>query len=142
MNLRIALLALAVALPGQSWAYDDKDVIEYREHLMKALDAQTAAVGMIVSTQIPEDNLVQHLNQIALLAKTALQSFEPKVAGGESKPEVWTQWADFSAKMNDFAARTAKLAEDAKTGGVQTVTAELAEALTCKGCHDVYRNKK
>jgi len=142
MTFKIALIAVLAALPLPAMAFEDKDVIDYRQHIMKSLDEQVAAIGMIVSYQIPEDQMQQHLDQIALMAKISLSSFQAKVPGGESKPEVWSQWTDFSTKMNEFATRTAKLAEDAKTGGVQTVTAQLADALTCKTCHDIYRSKK
>lgn len=134
-------VAMVMALPMAARA-DDKDVVDYREHIMKTLDAQTAAIGMIVSTQIGEDNLVAHAEAIALTAKQALKSFEAKVPGGESKPEVWSNWPDFEKRMNDFVEKTAKLAASAKTGGVPVVMEEMVDALSCKGCHDVYRNKK
>ena len=134
-------IAMVVALPIVARA-DDKDVIDYREHIMKTLDAQTAAIGMIVSTQIGEDNLVQHAEAIALTAKQALKSFEAKVPGGESKPEIWANWPDFEKRMKDFVEKTDKLAVSAKTGGVPVVMEQMVDALTCKGCHDVYRNKK
>lgn len=121
---------------------DDKDVIDYRQNIMKALDSQTAAIGMIVSTQIPEDNLVQHAEAIAMIAKQVKKSFEAKVPGGEAKPEVWAQWADFSKKVDEFVAGTEQMAKNAKTGGIPVVTEQMVTALTCKGCHDVYRSKK
>jgi cytochrome c556 len=97
---------------------------------------------MIVSTQVEPDNLVAHVQAIALTAQTALKSFEPKIQGGESKPEVWAMWPDFEKKMKDFAAGTAKLVEVAKTGGPNAVNEAMVDALTCKGCHDIYRTKK
>ncbi len=135
----VALVVTAFALPALA---DDKDVIDYRQDVMKALDGQTAALGMIVSTQVPDDNLLQHAEAIALIAKTALKSFEAKVPGGEAKPEVWANWADFEKRMKDFVARTDKMAKDAKTGGVNVVMEQMVDALSCKGCHDVYRLKK
>src|SRR5580698_5327922 len=91
---------------GMGAQADDKDVIDYREHIMKTLQEQTAEIGMIVSTQIPADNLTAHCEAIALTAKTALKSFEPKVLGGEAKPEVWAKYADFSARMNKFVEKS------------------------------------
>ena len=129
------------ALPMAARA-DDKDVIDYRQHIMKTLDEQTASLGMTVSTQIPPDNFVAHVEAIALIAKTALKSFEPKIAGGEAKPEVWAQWDDFSKRMNEFVVKSDALAKTAKTGGMPVVMEQMVDALTCKGCHDVYRNKK
>ena len=134
-------VAMVTALPIIARA-DDKDVIDYREHIMKTLDEQTAAIGQIVSGAIPDAQIVAHVEAIALAAKQAQKSFEAKVVGGEAKPEVWSNAADFNAKMTDFVVRTEKLAKDAKTGGATVVMEEMVDALTCKGCHDVYRNKK
>jgi len=139
--IKFAVAAALVVLPAIAHA-DDKDVIDYRANLMKALDAHTAALGMMVSTQIEATDLIAHTDAIALNAKAALKAFEPKVLGGESKPEVWAQWADFSKRMNEFAQKTEELAKSAKTGGVPVVMEQMVDALTCKGCHDTYRNKK
>lgn len=137
----VAMAVVVSALPFVAKA-DDKDVIDYRQHIMKTLDEQVASIGMIVSTQIEGDNLVAHVQAIALTAQTALKSFELKVQGGESKPEVWAQWPDFEKKMKDFAIGTAKLVDVAKAGGANAVNEAMVDALTCKGCHDTYRNKK
>ena len=141
-NFAAAVVLAALAPITQAYAYDDKDVIDYRQHVMKALDEQTAAFGMVVSTLVENDNAISHLETIALTAKTALKSFEPKVAGGESKPEVWAQWKDFSDRMNAFAVATEKLVQTARTQGQAAMMQDMVGALACKGCHDVYRNKK
>jgi cytochrome c556 len=139
----IVLTALGAAMCAtNAQALEDQDVIDYRQHIMKALDAQTAALGMVVSTQVPNDNLVAHLEAIAVIAKTSLKSFEEKVQGGESQPAVWQDWADFSKRMNEFAEKTAQLAETGRTRGQDAVMVDMVSALSCKGCHDVYRKKK
>ena len=112
-----AIMAVIMTPFAAAQAYDDQDVIDYRQHIMIALDEQTAAFGMVVSTQVNNDNLVAHLENIALTAKAALKSFEPKVLGGESKSLVWEQWQDFSERMTTFAVATEKLAETARTQG-------------------------
>ncbi len=137
-----AALLVVLATASSAQAYDDKDVIDYRQLIMKALDSQTAAFGMIVSTQIPHDHMIAHLENIAVTAKTSLKSFEPKVLGGESKPLVWEQWKDFSERMNTFVAATEKLVETARVNGPEAVMSEMVTALSCKGCHDIYREKK
>lgn len=122
---------------------DDKDVIDYREHIMKTLEEQTAAIGMIVSTQIPPDNIAAHANAIALAAKMALKSFEPKVPGGQAKPDVWAKWDDFSSKMKKFEANSQKMADAANKGAnIGEITEMLIDALPCKDCHDTYRDEK
>lgn len=143
---RITAATLAVALlasstPGLSAPGDD-DAIAYRQHIMKSLQEQTAALGKIMSGAAPDDNAVAHMEALALIASTALKSFEPKVPGGESKPEVWSEWDDFSRRMREFAERTATMAQAAREGGKDAGLAHAIEALNCKSCHDTYRKPK
>lgn len=135
------VVAATVVLPFAAQAADPADVVDYRKHVMQTLESQTTALGMIMSTQIPEDNLVLHVEAIALAAKQALKSFEAKVPGGHSKPEVWSNWPDFEKRMKDFVAKTDKLAKDVKTGGMTAVMDQAVDALSCKSCHDVYRKE-
>jgi cytochrome c556 len=137
-----SLVLLAGMLqPGLARA-DDKDVIEYRRHIMNTLNEQSGALGMILSAAVPGDNAAAHLQAIALTAATALKAFEPKVEGGEARPEVWTRWADFSLRMNDFAQKTAAAAQVARDKGQDAALANILDALTCKSCHDIYRDEK
>jgi cytochrome c556 len=139
----VYIILIAFFLPTAVSA-DDQDVIDYREHIMKTMDEQSAAVGMILSGTIEGNNMAAHLQTIALTAQIALKAFEPKVAGGEAKPEVWSNWADFSKRMNEFAKNTAEVAALAKEKGNDdaTLAEKVVGALSCKSCHDVYRKEK
>jgi cytochrome c556 len=121
---------------------DDKDVVEYRQHIMKSLQEQTAAFGQILSGAGPTENTLAHMETLALSASIALRSFEAKVPGGAAKPEVWSNWADFSKKMKDFADKSAEMAKIGREQGVDQAAMKVIEALPCKGCHDVYRDEK
>jgi cytochrome c556 len=143
IGARVVLLAAVMALSLQQAAYaDDQDVIDYRQLIMKQLDAGSAALGMMAAGQIPPDSLGLQAKAIAANAKAAAKAFEPKVAGGESKPEVWSKWADFSKRMDAFAKKSDEMAKVAETGNVARVTELMIDALPCKQCHDLYRNKK
>lgn len=131
---------LALALPALA---ADQDVIQYREAVMKTLNEQSAALGQIASGAVPDDSLVTHMDELALAASTALKAFTAKVPGGEAKPEVWTNWADFSKRMTDFAQLTAAGAKIAKDQGKDAAIVQLINyADSCKGCHDMYRQEK
>jgi cytochrome c556 len=121
---------------------DDKDVVEYRQHIMKSLEQQTAALGQILSGVGPTENTVAHMQTLALTASIALKSFEPKVPGGAAKPEVWKDWAEFSKRMKDFADKSAEMAKIGREQGADQAALHVIEALPCKGCHDVYRDEK
>ena len=98
-----------------------------------------ACCGSIV---IPGDNAVAHIEAIALTASTALKAFEPRVLGGQAKPEVWSNWADFSKRMNEFVQKTRQAEKIAKEQGKDAALAMILDALPCKGCHDHYRDEK
>jgi cytochrome c556 len=121
---------------------DDQDVIDYRQHAMKSMGEQMAAIAQILQQKAPADHFATHLQTIAVIAATTLKTFEPNVAGGESKPEVWTNWADFSKRMNEFSANAAELAKAGTDGGIPAVGPKLQAALACDNCHDVYRVQK
>src|SRR3974390_664663 len=135
---------LPLLLPGlpQAAHAENQDTIDYREAIMKQLDAEAAAIGLIVSGQVPADSLSLEAKALALSAKSALKAFEPKVPGGESKPEVWTKWDDFSKRMQTFGQKSEEMAKVSETGDVQRVTEMVTDAMPCKSCHEVYRNKK
>jgi cytochrome c556 len=137
--LLVASLALNCAQTAHA---DDEDTIGYRQLIMKELDAEAAALGMIVSGQVPPDALSLQARAIALGAKSAIKAFEPKVPGGSAKPEVWAKWDDFSKRMQTFAQKSEEMAKVSEGGNVQAVTELMIAALPCKDCHDTYRNKK
>jgi len=134
-------VAANVVLTASAYA-DDQDVIDYRQHIMKTMGEQAAAVGMIVEHRIPPDNFAVHAQILAVTAASAKKAFEPKVLGGEAKPEVWAKWADFSKRLDVLVTNTAELSKVAKDGGFAAAEAKLSTALTCKGCHEVYRVPK
>ena len=118
---------------------DDQDVIDYRTHVMKTLGEQLGAVGMILDKKAPPDNFATHLKALAVTATQAKKAFEPKVPGGNAKPEVWANWADFSKRLDELVATTAELAAAGQHENVATVGARLRATLKCKSCHETYR---
>src|ERR1700743_3303731 len=81
---------------------DDKDVIDYRQHLMNTLDAQSQVVGQMLSGVTPDKHGADHLRIIALIASLCPKAFDAHVEGGQSKPEVWSKHDDFNAKVKSF----------------------------------------
>jgi cytochrome c556 len=121
---------------------DDQDVIDYREHIMKTMGEQAAAIGQILQQKAPAENFAVHVQILAVTAATAKVAFEPKVLGGEAKPDVWLHWADFAKRLDDLTAATADLANVAKAGGAAAAGPKVQAALSCKSCHDTYRVEK
>jgi cytochrome c556 len=140
--LALAMSAALLILGASNATAGDQETIKYRQMIMKQLEAEATVLGMIVSGQIPPDALGAEARSIANAAKVALKAFEPNVPGGEAKPAVWTKWDDFSQRMQAFAQKSEELAKVADTGNVAQVTEMMVDALSCKDCHDLYRDKK
>ena len=135
-------VATVAALPLAARASDPTDIIDYRKHVMKTLGAQSASMAMTLQGKAPAENFVLHAEALAIVASTALQAFKEKVEGGGSKPDVWAKWPDSEKRMTELATNTAALAKAAREGGVAAAGPKVQGALTCKGCHDIYREKK
>jgi len=124
------------SLPARA---DDQDVIDYRTHVMKTLGEQLGAASMILENKAPPDNFAAHMKVLAVTATQAKKAFEPKVPGGNAKPEIWSDWADFSKRLDELVAGTAELAAAAQKDPVATVGGKLRSTLKCKSCHETYR---
>jgi cytochrome c556 len=142
--LKLTLVGVAfigtVLLPLNALA-DDQETIDYREHIMKTMGEQVAAMNEMRQAKIAPDNLAVHAEILAVTAATAKSAFTPKVAGGKAKADVWANWQDFSKRLDDLVAATSDLAKTAKQGGLAGTAPKLQE-LPCKGCHDTYREEK
>ena len=96
---------------------DDADIVKFRQLTMKELDAEATALGMIAAGQIPADTLAANLEAIAVSAQIAQKAFEPKVPGGRVKPNAWSNWDDFSKRMQVFVEKTQAMAKAGKAHG-------------------------
>jgi len=117
------------------------DSIEYRQQLMRVIDAQTSAIGQILSGTIPEDNFASHLEVVSLTASLASGAFDRGAPGGEALPKVWQEKARFLRTMQDFSENAIKASRTARQDGKDAAAVMVIDALPCRQCHDVYRRK-
>lgn len=135
----VKCLALAaLTCMSASAIADDADIIDYRRHVMISLGEQLAAINMIVAKKVPPDAFATHVKTMAIVATQAKLAFEPQVAGGKSKPEVWSNWADFAKRLDAMVAAGDELAKAAKDGNAALVGPKINTAMDCDGCHKVY----
>jgi cytochrome c556 len=128
-----ALVAGSAAAPAE-----DEDVVDYRIHVMKTLGEQLGAVEMILAKKAPADSLGAHMQVIAIAATQVKKAFEPKLPGGNSKPEVWSNWADFSKRIDALVASSDQLAKAAKGGSAAVIGPRIKSTLDCESCHQIY----
>lgn len=140
MTRRAALgVAFAVGLGlAPAVTAEDQDAVEYRGHVMQTLAEQLAAIDMVVEHKAPADSLAIHAKVLAIAATQAKKAFEPKVPGGKSRPEVWSNWPDFARRLDAMVAAADSLAKAARAGDPASVTPRLKSALDCEACHALY----
>jgi cytochrome c556 len=136
----VPIVLIGAVLPCSSFA-DEQDVRDYRSHVMKSMGEEVAALNQIAAGKAAAADVTAHAEVLRITAGLAKAAFTEKVAGGQSKPEVWSKWDDFSKRLDDMVASTTDLANSAKQGGVAAVTPKL-NASACKACHDEYMVQK
>ena len=117
----------------------DRDTVDYRRYLMRAMDAQTAALGQILAWMVMDAHFVSHLEVIAANARMSVGAFEPTVVGGEALPRIWTDRKDFVHRMQALADGVGEAAQTARELGKDAALVPVMDALTCDQCHDLYR---
>ncbi len=132
-----AALVLCLLAAGIAEA-EEQDFIDYRQHAMRTLKEEMSIIGMILEKKAPADEFASHARMLSLAASTLKVAFETQADGGSSKPEVWSQWQDFSKRLESLQAAAREIEKAAKAGDVSSAS-ERMKALGCKGCHDTYR---
>lgn len=113
-----------------------------RQQVMLKLEADADTMGSIVAGEVPPTKLAETARAIAQGARDSYEAFRPNAPGGRAKPEIWSNWPDYSARMESFIRNADAVAKMAETGNVTAVTSMLGDAMPCKQCHDVYRTPK
>jgi cytochrome c556 len=142
---RAVRIALAVALPlaplsvvhGQA-----EDPVLRRQLIMQQVDEDAESLGMIAAGLEPKTKMLERARSVAKSARESYEAFKQNAPGGHAKPEIWSNWADYSAKMEAWVANADKMVKAAEANDLNGVTEVMVDALPCKGCHDVYRQRK
>jgi cytochrome c556 len=144
---RLALIAAGLAVGGvavaQSAAPDR--AIKYRQNVYSLVGWNFTAMSQMVRGQRDFDQaeFARRAERVAQLSKMLDEGFPPgsdKGAKTEALPAIWTNRADFDAKMADFQREAAALAQVAASGDVDATKAQFGTtAGTCKACHDKYK---
>jgi cytochrome c556 len=140
-----ALLLAVAGAHAQGQPSKAEQALKYRKAVYQAIAWNFAPMGAMAQGKIPHDpkEFALRAERVAQLAPMVAESFSPdtrSLAGSEAKAELWSNRADFDAKMRDFVERSATLATVARTGdAAKSKAAFLDAANTCKACHDKYK---
>jgi cytochrome c556 len=67
----------------------------------------------------------------------------PDVGKTEARAEIWQKPEDFAAKSQDFVRTATAFRSAAESGDLPSIRAAHADlGKSCKGCHDLYREKE
>ena len=142
--LPLSLLLLAASATANA---QDKpeDIIRYRKSAYTVLLWNWMPMNAMVRGRIPFDaaEFARRADRVAALTPQLLEGFPEGSGTGaptEAKPEIWTDFADFTAKMKDLERESAALSTVAKSGDEAKMREQFAKVGgTCKACHDKYK---
>lgn len=148
-TLRITgALLLGAAVSGPALADEPtpkEKAVKYRQAAMTLVGSNFKPMGAMIKGEIPYDAeaFARHASDLAAVSSIdILRGFPADSEGGksEAKAEIWFEWDDFSAKMDDMKAEAAKLAEVATGGDKAAIKKQFgATGETCKACHKKFK---
>ena len=146
MKKIFATVALCGALvAGTAIAKDGvtNPVVKERMDLMQMVRVSTATLGDMAGGKAEFDA------EKAMVAKTALAAAAGQIVAkfqaneddpvAEGRPEIWTNFADFTAKAESLVT-AAEAIDVASLDGIKAGMGAIGG--TCKACHEAYRAKK
>ena len=122
----------------------DKEIIDYRQSLMKSLGKDAKALAPIMRGKTTYDGAIvsKHLNSIANIANKAQLAFAAAVPGkaqGEASPEIWNNWEDFKSRFAALEVEAQKVADLSNSRTKAEIVPQMGKLFVCKSCHDLYR---
>ena len=141
--LAMALLGLgAITIPGAQ-AHDEKDP---RHIAMESLGKNMETLGRAIRVAPPGDAehaLAAQINDVATRMPALFETANPGHNNNRAKPEIWSDWAGFSTKIEEFQALTTNLATALKSDDPAAWPAAVqAVGQSCASCHRPYRTRR
>jgi cytochrome c556 len=140
------LLAFAAsAAQAQGQPTKGEQMLKYRKAVYQTMVWNFAPMSQMAQGKVPFDakEFEMRAGRVAALTPMLAESYGPEsrdVAGSKAKAELWSNRADFDAKLKDLVDRSATLAAVAKGGDeARSKQAFLDTAGACKACHDKYK---
>ena len=134
----LTVYALAAA------ASPDAD-IKYRQSVMKTSGGHMGALAAIVKGQVPhKQDIAMHVEGLAGVAAMTPHLFPAGSDQGKTKAKsaIWSNAAEFDAKVKDFQTATAALQAAAKGSDPAALGAAVGGVgKSCKGCHDKFQKE-
>jgi cytochrome c556 len=140
------LLGAAVASPvlADEPTAQEK-AIKYRQAAMTLVGSNFKPMGAMIKGELPYDAEIfaRHASDMAAVSGIDILRGFPEDSegeGSEAKGEIWLEWEDFAAKMDDMKTEADKLAATAASGDKAAIKKQFAATgETCKSCHKKFK---
>lgn len=136
-----ALAQTAAAPPNLA-----RQAIENRKAVFTLIGTNFRPIGEVLRGTAPYNagDVTKYASRVSFLASLLPDAFPDvsKQGDTETKPDVWSNRADFDKRLKDFGAHAAALSQLTSQSGGDTdgfKAAARAVAQDCKSCHDAYR---
>ncbi len=142
VTLMVPLMGGTASAQESDIYLNDGTLIDYRQQIMRTMDAQVTAIGQVLTKTVPNDNIVSHFEVLLATTIQAKTAFKHKALGGEALPAVWDEWEHFSGLLDSAETEIQATITRIKDVGPDAAWDASLSALACKSCHDTYRKKK
>ena len=138
---------VAGAVHAQGAPSPGEKALKYRKSAYQVMAWNFGPMAAMAQGKLPYDaaefsKRAERVAQIAPMLSEGFPAATKDLPHSELKPAMWSNRADFDAKMKDLVDRTATLATVAKAGDFATSKAAFFDtANACKACHDKYKNE-
>ena len=134
----------ALAMPTTSDAAGSEKHLKYRNGMMWSLANNLGGIFKNMKGEVDAKGAIPH-HAMALehLAKVVVHMFPAGSDGGRTKPEIWSNRADFEKAAKNLEAATMALAAVANSGDMAKIGgAAGGVGKACGGCHKPFRAEK
>ena len=139
----VILAATAVATQAQQVKLEDQ--VKYRRAAYTLMSLNFGSLGAMAQDKKPfnKDEAIRNAEFVAMLCTVPKQYFgEGTDKDTKAKPEIWTNRADFDAKMDKMVSEAQKLPAVVRAGDMAAFKKQVGDTgAACKACHDDYRLK-
>ena len=141
-----AVAAFCLVVLSASFASNHATAEDYADRIqvMKSLGGAMKALGSAVANGNTA-SAEKAAKKISTTASEIIGLFKGGEPGtSRSKPEIWTNFADFAAKSYAMKVAADAVAADAAAGKLSSDPRAVVGKIgaTCGGCHKVYRRPK
>ena len=145
----IVVLAMPALVGGQAWGQDDpRNVIKYRQGVMKSLADHMSAIGATVKGEVGYWNqIIVHAIAIDGVNRTIPELFPvgtgPEAGETRARIDIWQSQDRFMEAAQQLRQEAARLVHAAQGGDPQAIGAQFVNVgRACGGCHEHFRAEK